>query len=150
VTATTDDAVAELSIRADATEVSRASAWLEKTGLEHGVPAEQISHLDQCLNEALANIITHGGPAARSSPIRLSLYVHCDAGSGQAAVTVSDSGIAFNPLAYRQKPGPQTLAETEPGGLGIVMMHGYADDIRYRYGEGRNHLTFRVLWIQGG
>jgi anti-sigma regulatory factor (Ser/Thr protein kinase) len=144
VTAATADSVAELSISADAGEVRRASAWLETTGLQHRVPAEQIHRLELCLNEVLANIIMHGGPAARSSLVRL--YFH--AVPNQAEVTVTDSGAAFDPLAYRQEPGPQTLTDAEPGGLGLVMMHGFADDISYRYSGGRNQLTFRVFWTE--
>lgn len=61
-------------------------------------------------------------------------------------MTVSDSGVAFDPLAYEQKPGSQTLSEAEPGGLGLVMMRGFSDSMSYRYSEGRNQLTFRVFW----
>ncbi len=141
-------AAAELSISADASEVRRASAWLETTALEHKVPAEQIYRLDLCLNEVLANIMTHGGPSARTSPVRLVFHTLCGAGSCQAVVMVSDSGIAFDPLGHEQKLGPRTLSEAEPGSLGLVMMHGFADDLSYRYSEGRNELTFRVRWTE--
>jgi serine/threonine-protein kinase RsbW len=127
-----------------------ASAWLEAAAIEQRVPREQITRLDQCLTEALANVIVHGGPAARSSPVCLRLEAHIEPGSCQAAVTVSDGGIAFDPLAYERKPGPQTLAEAEPGGLGLVMMRGFSDNMRYRYSEGRNQLTFSVSWSGPG
>jgi len=139
---------AELSIKADASEVRRASAWLEATAMRHRVPAEQMHRLDLCLNEALANIITHGGPSARASPVRLVFQTLRGPGSAQAEVMVSDGGVAFDPREYKQKPGPRTLSETEPGDLGLVMMHGFADDLSYRFSEGRNQLTFRVLWTE--
>jgi anti-sigma regulatory factor (Ser/Thr protein kinase) len=146
VSFTTTSSVAEFSINVDAEGARRASAWLEAAAIEQRVPREQITRLDQCLTEALANIITHGGPAARTSPVRLYLDAHIEPGSCQAAVTVSDSGVAFDPLAYEQKSGPQTLSEAEPGGLGLVMMRGFSDSMIYSYGEGRNQLTFRVFW----
>jgi len=142
--------VAEFSVITDAEGASRASDWLNATANEKGVPQDQITRLDQCLAEALANIITHGGPSARLSPINLSLDVRSEPGNSQAAVTVSDSGVAFDPLVYEGKPTPKTLSEAEPGGLGLVMMRGFSDSMRYRYQDGRNLLTFGVNWTTPG
>lgn len=144
------DSVAELSVGADAEEAGRASAWLETVCLERGVPAEQIRRLDLCLNEALANIIAHGGPAARSSPVQLVFRVCRHADINEVALTVSDSGAAFDPLAHQSGPRPQTLAEAEPGGLGLIMMRNFSDALSYRYSEGRNQLTFSVRWAEAG
>lgn len=150
MTASATGSVSELSISADTGEIRRASAWLEKVGHEQGVPADQIDRLDLCLNEALANIIAHGGPEASSSAIRIDLQARMEPGSMEAVLTISDSGIAFDPLAFQPKPRPQTLSEAEPGGLGLIMMRSNADGMSYRYNEGRNQLTFRVCWAETG
>lgn len=140
------DRVAELSIQADAAEVRRASLWLEAAALQQRVPAEQIARLDLLLNEALANVLAHGGPPARASEVRLRLRIHHESGAHEAAVTVSDSGIAFDPLAYQAGARAGTLEEIEPGGLGLIMMKEAADDLDYERSEGRNQLTFTVRW----
>jgi len=146
VTAATVNRAAELSIDADAAEVRRASRWLESAALQQRVPAEQIARLDLCLNEALANILAHGGHSALASEVRLQLRVHHEAGDHEAAVTVSDAGVAFDPLAYRPGPRADSLEEIEPGGLGLIMMREAADDLGYLRSEGRNLLTFTVRW----
>ena len=146
MTAATVNQAAELSIRADAVEVRRASLWLEAVALQQCVPAEQIARLDLCLNEALANILAHGGPSARLSEVLLHFRVHQESAVHEAAVTVSDSGIAFDPLAYQAGPRPGTLAEIEPGGLGLIMMNEAADHLDYERSERRNQLTFTVRW----
>lgn len=143
------ESAAELSIRPESGEVRRAALWLQATGSELGVPAAEIGRLDHCLDEALANILSHGGPGARSAPIVLRLDVRRDADTCHAAVTVSDAGLAFDPLAYQPKPRPTTLADTEPGGLGLLLMRSFADKLSYRCGDGRNHLTFAVCWRDG-
>lgn len=140
------DRVAELSIQADAAEVRRASLWLEAAALQQRVPAEQIARLDLCLNEVLANILAHGGPPARASEVRLQLRVNHDSAVDEAAVTISDSGIAFDPLAYQAGARAGTLEEIEPGGFGLIMMKEAADDLDYERSEGRNQLTFTVRW----
>jgi serine/threonine-protein kinase RsbW len=140
------DFVAELSIRANAAEARRASMWLERTGVECGVPAEQLGRLDHCLDEALANIIAYGGASARSCAIDLQFKARRGPQGREAVVTVSDAGTAFDSLAVQLKPRPRTLAEAEPGGLGLIMIRNFADSLLYRHSEGRNHLTFAVHW----
>ncbi len=138
--------IAELSIPADSGEVRRASAWLEMACLERSVPPDEIGRLDLCLNEALANVISHGGAPAQLFPIRLHLDVHRNQISSEAIVTISDSGTPFNPLAVRPKPAPKSLAEAEPGGLGILMIRKLSDNQSYRYSNGSNQLIFSVRW----
>jgi anti-sigma regulatory factor (Ser/Thr protein kinase) len=138
---------AELSIRAEAGELRRASAWLEQCGSERGVPADQIGRLDVCLNEALANIFTHGGEMI-SAPVLLRLEVRHEEGVHAAAVTVSDAGHAFDPFSIALAPRPENLAEARPGGLGLVMIRSFSDDLGYRHVDGRNELTFGVRWSE--
>ncbi len=140
------DTAAALSIRADVSEVRRASEWLEKTCQERGVPEDETGRLDLCLNEALANALTHGQAGGAPQPIRLRLAVSRENEVAEATVTVSDAGIAFDPLAAVPKLRPKTLAEAEPGGLGLFMIQSITDKLSYRYDDGYNHLSFSVCW----
>jgi anti-sigma regulatory factor (Ser/Thr protein kinase) len=138
--------IAEISIPADAKEVRQASDWVGKACEERGVPAAEIGRLDICLNETLANILAHGGNTARAAPVLLRLAVHRETGAGEAELTVSDAGTAFDPLAFSSRVSPQSLAEAEPGGLGLTMIRNSADSLGYRHIDGRNHLSFSVRW----
>ncbi|MBF7728758.1 ATP-binding protein [Pseudomonas sp. N040] len=140
------EAVATFTIQAVAAEIRNAACWVSSVGEEFGVPAEQLNCLDICLNEALANVLEHGGSAARAAPIRLDFAVRQAAASREAAITVSDEGTACDPLGLPSRTRPQSLAEAEPGGLGVSMMRTFADALSYRYSEGRNQLTFAVRW----
>lgn len=136
----------ELSISASGTEVRRASEWLDSACRQHEVPQAMAERLVLSLNEVLANVIRHGGANALSSPVALRLEVVADVNGGKAGVTVSDTGIAFNPLSVAEKPLPKTLDEAAPGGLGLVMIRRFSDWLDYRHEEGRNHLTFGTRW----
>lgn len=136
----------QLAVRASADNVRFASEWLEQVCSEHDVPAEQILRLDLCLNEALGNIIVHGGPSAHKEPVHLVLEITVDGRHAQAELSVSDSGKAFNPLTAVAKHQALTLADATPGGLGLTMINGYSDRLDYDFREGRNHLTFFVQW----
>ena len=136
----------ELSIGANGAELRRAAEWLESACRQCEVPQAMAEKLVLSLNEVLENVIQHGGANALSSPVGLRLEVVAIAKGGKAGVTVSDTGIAFNPLLVAEKPLPKTLDEAAPGGLGLVMIRRFSDWLDYRHEEGRNHLTFGTRW----
>lgn len=136
----------ELTIGADGAEVRRASEWLDTTCRQCDVPQALVGRLVICLNEVLANVISHGGRTALSAPIRLLFEVRLEQDCSKASVTVSDAGLAFDPLSVPKKETPKTLAEATPGGLGLVMIRRCADWLDYRHEDGRNHLTFGAHW----
>ncbi|HUO44492.1 MAG TPA: ATP-binding protein [Burkholderiales bacterium] len=142
------DSATDLSIGANTDELRRASSWLGEFARQHDIPSEQIWRLDLCLNEALANIIAYGGAGASSSAIHLHLGVRRGPHQAEAVITVVDAGAAFNPLSAVQKQKPATLADAEPGGLGLPMLHAFSDSLNYRYSDGHNRLTFGVSWTE--
>jgi serine/threonine-protein kinase RsbW len=136
----------ELNLRADASEAPRASEWLEARCGEHGVPTEHVARLLLCLDDALANVLAHGGPTALSHPIGLLFETGDDAESRTASVTISDAGIAFDPVSAPDKALPRTLEDAVPHGRGLQMIRACSSILRYRREDGRNHLTFGTSW----
>ncbi len=136
----------ELAICAVADDVRPATHWLTQACESWGVPAPQILRLDLCLNEALANVIAHGGDQALAYPVRLRLEFSGDAQPHQASLTVRDNGAAFDATAAPLSARPLTLDETTPGGLGLLMMRKLSDALSYRREDGQNVLTFSVHW----
>jgi anti-sigma regulatory factor (Ser/Thr protein kinase) len=137
---------AELAIRAVADDVRPASEWLAQICETHGVPDTQILRLDLCLNEALANVIAHGGEQALANPVRLRLDVTRGDPTHQAVVTVRDSGPPFDTTSVQPGALPLTLDDAEPGGLGLMMIRNLSDSLSYWYDEGHNELAFGVRW----
>lgn len=140
----------ELAIGANGAEARRALEWLDATCRRRNVPQALAERLALCLHEVLANVIAHGGSTALAAPIGLRLEVGLEQDHardrGQASVTVSDAGIAFNPLSAQKKILPKTLGEASAGGLGLVMIRRCSDWLDYRHEDGRNHLTFGARW----
>jgi len=139
--------VATLRIAADTTQFRHASAWLSETGAALGVPPEGLQRLDLCLNEALANVVGHG---RCDSPIELRLESLDDAQGPEARVTVIDQGPGFDATQAPGAARPASLAEAEPGGLGLLMIRSFSDTLDYRRLDGRNHLSFGVRWAPAG
>ena len=139
---------AQLAIRALADDVRPASEWLAQTCETHGVPDKQILRLDLCLNEALANVIAHGGEQALANPVRLRLDVTRDEHTQLAVVTVCDSGPPFDTTSAQPGALPLTLDDAEPGGLGLLMIRNLSDTLSYGFDNGHNELSFGVRWTE--
>ncbi len=127
-------------------EFRRASVWLAEIGGKQGVPTEQIARLDLCLNEALANVVDHGGSTVLDDSIRLHFKLSNHADVQQASITLIDSGTRFNPLEMEDKPMPLLLEDAKAGGLGVTMIRNFSDELSYQYIDGCNNLTFSVSW----
>jgi anti-sigma regulatory factor (Ser/Thr protein kinase) len=136
----------ELTIRANGDEVRPASDWLYAACREHAVPEQHVERLVLCLNEALENVIVHGGSTALSAPVKLMLEVSVGERCGKAGVTVSDAGVAFDPLSVPSRTLPKTLEDASLGGLGLVMIRRCSDWLDYRNEQGHNRLTFGARW----
>ena len=61
--------VETLAIAASGDEIRRAAAWLTTTLRQRDVPDPQVECLELALHEVLANVLDHGGSAARAEPI---------------------------------------------------------------------------------
>jgi anti-sigma regulatory factor (Ser/Thr protein kinase) len=136
----------ELTITANSADVRRASEWLDTACRRQAVPHALAERLVLCLNEVLANIITHGGSGAHSAPIQLALEVALAPGHGKAGVSVSDAGRAFDPRSVPARSLPKTLEEASLGGRGLLLIRRCSDWIDYRHEGGRNHLSFGAGW----
>lgn len=126
---------------AQASELRRAAAWLQSEAGARGVPDQDIARLDLCLHEALANVIDHSG-LATDAPVQLLLQVE----SGSATLTLADAGRPYDPTLAATPARPLTLEDTEPGGLGVVMLRSQSDQLDYHHDDGHNHLHITVRW----
>ena len=127
----------------------RASDWLDAACRERGIPPTQSDRLLLCLNEVLANVVAHGRP---TEPVRLRFETDVDEHSGEARVTVSDAGRAFDPLSVPLRARPASLEEAGISGMGLEIVRHCSDVLHYRHEDGRNHLTFGTRWksaVQG-
>jgi anti-sigma regulatory factor (Ser/Thr protein kinase) len=138
----------KLTIQADPLEVRRASTWLQQIAEQYTIPANPLTRLDLCLNEALANILFHGGNSALTAPIYLDFQLCRQAAMHYATIIISDAGVKFDMLSTEEKQRPKTLAEAEPGGLGLIMLRNFTDDLYYDYQDGRNQLKLSIQWTE--
>ncbi|MCS5699816.1 ATP-binding protein [Cyanobium sp. FGCU-52] len=138
----------QLHIQPDPHSLREASLWLAERCRQRSVPQELIDRLDLCLNEVLANLVDHAGPGALDTPVELLLDPGDPSGGSPVCLQVRDGGAPFDPTAAPSPTAPTVLAETGIGGLGLVMVRRFCDDMRYRRINDRNELTLCLSWPQ--
>ena len=132
--------VAAFDVPARLSVLRQASAWLESQATEWGIPDDIIPRLDLCLNEVIANCVTHGGPQVMDAPLGLQLSLANSHTQTLVTLSVADSGRAFDPTSAEPKARAASLADATPGGLGLVMIRQNASRLAYRRTAGRNHI----------
>lgn len=138
-----------LSVQPSPNGLRASSLWLTEHCRGQAVPPGPTGKLELCLNEVLSNLLEHGGATDGGDPVELTLEVAGDGDRGLARLTISDAGPAFDPLSVSRGPLPTTLAEAEPGGLGLLLVNRFMDERSYaREGE-RNVLKLGIHWPQG-
>jgi anti-sigma regulatory factor (Ser/Thr protein kinase) len=122
----------------DVRELRRMSAWWREWAASIDPGTEVQNRGELCLNEAVANIIQHGGSP---SAIRITL----DADVHAVRMTIADDGEPFDPLAYPKADLPRTLDEARPGGLGLHILRTSADVVDYGRLDGWNTVTLTFV-----
>src|SRR5262245_66196426 len=99
--------VEALAIAASGDEIRRACEWLTAALRQRDVPDPQVECLELAFHEVLANVLAHGGSAARAEPIRIRIEVREKDTTSEAHVKVRDAGIPFDPTGEPERIPPK-------------------------------------------
>jgi|SRR5215472_3641316 len=133
-----------LTLRSQLSELSLASAWVERLASQYAIPDDTRFAMNLCLEEVLSNIIRHGysGQSDRSINIRFSSLQE-----GCFVFVIDDEAPLFNPLDAPYGPPPiNPLEEIPIGGRGITLLREFAQTLEYEARPTGNRLSvgFRI------
>ncbi len=123
----------------DIHEVARLSEALGALWAQRELPPEGEMDATLALEEILSNVIRHGFQPGQASEIRVRVSFEPSA----YEIEVIDNAAPYNPLLREDPDLNVPIAQRRPGGLGIFLVKKLADELRYDYRDGRNHLVFR-------
>lgn len=108
---------------------------------EFGCTVKNEMMLDLAVEEIYVNIAQY----SYSKKVgKVTIRVSLSEDHSQINITFIDSGIPYNPLTKEDPDVTLSSEEREIGGLGIFLIKKYTDDVRYKFSEGKNHLTIVV------
>ena len=92
------------------------------------------------LEEMLTNILKHGYDDEKTHFITVRLHVS----GSEIGIELEDDGCEFNPLAMPAPDVGTPLEDSEPGGLGILLVRRMTDSLEYTREDGKNLLRIKV------
>lgn len=103
-----------------------------------GTDATVAGEIKLCLNEAVANVMTHGETGGE----RLRIDVRLRIGAAGAEAVVEDNCALFDPLSHPLAPPITGLADAQVGGFGIALIRETARRVLWEpLGTRGNRLT---------
>ena len=137
--------VARLTLPADDAELDNLFAFLEPICEGEGRTPKMMAQMMLVCEEVFVNICHYGFPDGQPRlPVDIEAAV--DERAGCLHLVFSDQGIAYDPLSHNAKKVDPT-DEQRKGGLGILLMRKYMDDLRYTRADGRNILRMTKRFV---
>jgi anti-sigma regulatory factor (Ser/Thr protein kinase) len=129
-----------LELRGHLSKLRRLAGWI-KAEAPHELTANISFAVQLCLEEAVANIIMHGGAKGD----RLEIAIELERNGRTLVARIEDNGRKFDPVQFPPPPLARSLEEAKVGGLGIHLMRSFANGVHYEQREGRNRLILRFV-----
>lgn len=137
--------VQRLTLPADDAELDNLFAFLEPICEGEGRTPKMVAQMMLVCEEVFVNICHYGFPDGQPRlPVDIEAAV--DERAGCLHLVFSDQGIAYDPLSHDAKK-VDPADEQRKGGLGILLMRKYTDDLRYTRADGRNILRMTKRFV---
>ncbi len=110
--------------------------FVESFGKANGIGAVPLSEVVLAVNEAVTNIIEHGGVAESST---YQILVNCD--KSNFTITIFDNGNPYDPNKFNTATSGDDIKHRRPrSGMGVYLMRQLVDGIVYNRNGNTNEL----------
>lgn len=130
-----------LLLRNEIAEIAHLPLFVEEIGREMSLPEGTVFNLNLVLEEALSNIIQYGYAPEEKGQIAVEAI--CE--YGRIILTLTDSGIAFDPTSIPEADTSLPLDKRPVGGLGFFIVRQLMDEVEYVRKDGKNILTLTKI-----
>jgi len=120
-------------------ELEKLSANLEEFFEENDIAPKILFQVNLALDELVTNIISY----AYSDCLVHEVLIEISFADSTISLTVSDDGVAFDPMTIPEPDLNQSAENREIGGLGIHFVRKNMDCMEYQRLDGRNILSLK-------
>lgn len=132
-----EDVRSSLTLPNDVQEVPRLAEFVDAACEVAGFDLSTTMQMNLAIEEAVVNVMDYAYPPGTKGEVCIETKV----GKEGLVVTISDSGIPFDPTTCGEVDTTLSAEERHIGGLGIMLMRRYMDSTEYRREGNRNILT---------
>lgn len=136
---------ASLTLPNDLGELTRLKDFIEDASKKFGLDKKFALSLNQAVEELFTNIVSYAFTDQEQHTVQIDISLD----GGYLTIEVSDDGRPFNPLKEQPPVRQDSLADTPSHGWGLMIVKAFADQIEYKYEEGRNRFVLKKKIGQG-
>ncbi|MBO6137869.1 MAG: ATP-binding protein [Lachnospiraceae bacterium] len=133
----------EITLEARVENLDQVLMFLDTQLEEMGCPFKEQTQLDIALEEMYVNV-AHYAYTPDTGQVNIKLDV-LDDPSG-VELTLTDSGVPYDPLAKEDPDVTLSAEEREIGGLGIYMVKKSMDEVAYKHVDGKNIFSMKKFF----
>jgi len=122
-------------------ELEKLSTNLEEFFEENDIAPKILFQVNLALDELVTNIISYG----YSDGFVHEVLIEISFADSTISLTVSDDGVAFNPMTIPEPDLNQSAEDREIGGLGIHFVRKNMDCMEYQRLDGRNIVSLKKM-----
>jgi anti-sigma regulatory factor (Ser/Thr protein kinase) len=115
-------------------DLAVAGDWLSAQGASLGLDAKTLAAMRLCLEEALANVVTHAYADHDGHAITLILT----AAAHEITLCIEDDGLPFDPTSAPEPANNDGIENATIGGRGLTLIRNYAHRLGYTRQDGAN------------
>jgi len=127
-------------------EIGRINETFNEFARQHGIPEEIRRKINLVFDELLNNIISYAYTDDDEHPIEIVISL----ANGRLVTSISDDGRAFNPFESEAPDTELSVDERPIGGLGVHLVRGVMDTVKYERHGKRNVATLEKIVEQHG
>ena len=127
----------ELNLPNKLSELERLNPWLDQCATTIGLSPRGTFRLELLLEEVVMNIFENAYPEGAEHLICVRLIAE----NAELVVRIEDDGVPFDPTVVPEQKVPTSLEDAQIGGVGLHLMHSYADRLGYERCNNKNILT---------
>ena len=129
-----------LRLKPEMSEIRSLQDEVTRFAEEKGWPSKATYQIALSLDELITNVLSYGRAEGKGKLGQIEVSVTAD--SDSLKISISDDGIAFNPLEDAPPPELDAPVATRAiGGLGVHIVRSTMDEVHYRREDGKNHIT---------
>ena len=115
-----------------------ALAFVEDELTAAGCSMKTLMQIQICVEEMFVNVAHYAYNGAEGT-----VTLNIDVENGLMTITLTDSGLPFDPLAKDDPDITLSAAERPIGGLGIFMVKKSMDEVTYKRSDNKNYITMK-------
>lgn len=128
-----------LQLHNDINEIPLLNEWIEQLCEAFSLPDSASFQLNLALEEAIVNVMTYAYPDQVGMPITL----EAEKKGHEVVFTLSDYGIAFDPLSHDAPDLTLGAVDRPIGGLGIFLVKEMMSHVEYKRTSDQNILLMK-------